>query len=140
MDDSSGRGYDTEVGECLAAPAQKLVPLPVAAKFDFGVAFEGRPAPEKVYLDGMVNHQVYGHQGVYEGGVAAQPPHGRTHGSEVHNRRNAREVLQDDPRGAKRHFAGGGSRGVPSRERRRVFFRDQRTVNISQQIFEQHLD
>ncbi len=99
VDDAGHRRDDTEIAEGRLSPFEKLVALAVALEFHLGVAGERVGGGEEIHLDGMVDDQVHRHERVDPLRVAAQTGHGGAHGGQVHNRRDAGEILHDDAGG-----------------------------------------
>ena len=98
MDDAGHRRDDAEVAEGLLAPLEELVAFAVALEFHLGVALEGIGSGEEIHLDRVVDDQVDRHERVDLLRVAAQAGDRRAHGSQVHHRRDAGEILHDHPR------------------------------------------
>ena len=99
--------------ESLLAPFEEFVAFRIALELDVQVLFQGVRAACPVYLDGVVHHQVHGNQRFNDGSVFSQSGHGGAHGGQVHQQRNARQVLEDDAGHRKRDFIGTGIFGVP---------------------------
>ena len=90
-------GTTRKFSKGLLAPAEELVTLAVALELDRHVAVHRVLPAEKVDLHRVVDHQVDRHQRVDLLRVAAEPPHGASHGRQIHHARHAGEVLQDHP-------------------------------------------
>ena len=72
MDDAGLRWHDGEAVKRTLAPAQEGIALVVSFIFEFGVLGEGRETAERINLDGVVNHELGGHERVDPLRVAAQ--------------------------------------------------------------------
>ncbi len=99
VDDARSRWHDPQVAEGGLRPAQELVALAVALVFALDVERERAGRPEPVDLDGMIDDEVCRHERVHRRRITAQVRHGVAHDREVHDRRDAGEVLEDHPGG-----------------------------------------
>ena len=115
MADAGVRRDDSEVVECLLAPAQELVALAVAMELELCVLLEGEPGGELVHLDRMVDDELGRAQRVDPRGVTAHLLHGVAHRREVDHRGHAGEVLHQHAGGEERKLGVmRGWRGPPS--------------------------
>ena len=97
MDDPGARRHHPQAAERRLGPAQELVALAVPLVLAGDVEGEGAGRPEAVDLDRVVDDEVRRDERVHAGRVAAEVGHRVAHRREVHDRRDAGEVLEDDP-------------------------------------------
>ena len=140
MNDADVGRNDAKVVERLLAPFEELVTLAVAGELHLDVLRQRHLAAEVIDLDAVVDHQVDGDQRVDLRRVAADPRHRASHRGEVHHRRNAGEILQDDAIRFEGHFLLGDVGGVPRGQGPHVFLADGEVVAVPQNGFEQHTD
>ena len=131
--------HDREVLERRLAPAQERVALAVALELELGVALEGEPLGEHVHLDRVVDHELHRHERVDALRIAAQLVHRVAHGGQVHDRRNAREVLHQHPGRGVGDLTRGLVRGHPGGEVLDVLSGHALPVLAAQQVLQQHL-
>ena len=98
--DAGVRRDHLDVAEDVLAPAQEGVPLGVALVLELGVPGDGQGAAELVHLDGVVDDELGRQGGIDARGIAAELAHRVAHRGEVHEGRDAREVLEEDAAGA----------------------------------------
>ena len=79
MHDARPRRHHAVVLERLLRPSQKGITLAVALVFAGDVLLKGVSRAEEVDLNGVVDDEVGGHQGVDPGGVASHFPDAVTH-------------------------------------------------------------
>lgn len=103
---------DGEVFEGGLPPLQELEPLLVPLELFLLVLGERIRSPRHVDLQGVVDHEVHGAQGVDLGGVALQASHCVPHGCEIDHEGDAGEILKDDPGGFEGDFGLNGSGGT----------------------------
>ena len=84
----------------------------------------------------MVDDQVHGGLRIDPRGVAPHPGQRGPHGSQIHERGNSGEVLQDDAGRAERNLAPGRRLGVPGREGGHVLFANRSSVHPAEQRLE----
>lgn len=140
VDNAHGRGHYGKGLESLLAPFEEFVAFRIALELDVQVLFQGVRAACPVYLDGVVHHQVHGNQRFNDGSVFSQSGHGGAHGGQVHQQRNARQVLEDDAGHRKRDFIGTGIFGVPGGQVVHILFRYLQAVAIAEQGFQNDPD
>src|SRR5262249_28698553 len=109
--------YDFEIVKGVLAPPQKCVALFVARELEFGVELEGIRLRKVVNLYRVVHNELDGFEGVDAAGVAAQSNNAIAHSSEVHDRRNTREILEQNPRRHEGDLPCFSAADVPSRQR-----------------------
>ena len=131
--------HDREVLERRLAPAQERVALAVALELELGVALEGEALGEHVHLDRVVDHELHRHERVDALRIAAELVHGVAHGGEVHDRRNAREVLHQHPGRGVGDLTRGLVRGHPGGEVLDVLSAHALPVLAAQEVLQQHL-
>ena len=95
VDDPGVGRNDLELAKRLLPPMQEGVALAVALEFEFVVPGQGVRRGVMIDLDRVVHDQFGRRQRVDGLGIAAQRLHRVAHCRQVHDRRNAREVLQD---------------------------------------------
>ena len=94
-DADAGR-HDAESFECLLAPFEELVALAVALEFHVEVELERVGRAVEIDLHRVVHDEINRHEGLDDGRVAAKAFHCGAHGGEVHQKRHAGEVLQNN--------------------------------------------
>ena len=132
--------HDTQIAERGLGPAQELVALAVPLVLALDVEGERAGRPEAVHLDGVVDDEVGRHERVHRRRVAAEVRHRVAHDREIHDGRDAGEVLQDDARGHERDLGLGGLAGTPGGQGRHVRLGDDATAGMPEQVLEQDLD
>ena len=103
VDDPLAGRHDPQVREGLLGPPCEPVTLGVALVLQGEVDRERIRGAGHVHLQGMVHHQVGGHERIDHGRVAAAAVQAGAHGGEPDQRRDAGEVLQDQAIGTERH-------------------------------------
>src|ERR1035437_49651 len=128
---------DAEVAERVLPPAEERVPLPVAVELELRVRPEGLRRGELVDDDRVVDHEVGRRERVDLVGVAAHLGEGLAHRREVDYGRDAREVLQEDARGAEGDLAVGRLPHVACREGLDVLLCDGAAVLVTEEVLEE---
>ena len=126
---------DFEIAEGVLSPAEELVALDVALKFELGVEAEGIEFTEAVDLDGVVDDEFGGKERIDALGIAAEFLHGFAHGGEVDDGRNAGEVLQEHAGGHESSFFLRAV-GSPLGEGANIVGMDEAAVFAAEEIFE----
>ena len=126
-----------EVAEGGLAPLEEGVALAVALELERGVEVVGVGGAELVDLDGVVDDQLGGLEGVDPLGVAAEGAHGVAHGGQIDDGGDAGEVLHEDAGGHEGDLAGGFGLGVPVGEELDVVGGDGAAVFVAEEIFEE---
>ena len=139
MANACARRHHTEVVEGGLPPAQESIALPVALELQLDVFLEGVLAAEIVDHHRVVDHQVDRRKRIDLLGVSAQLPHGLAHRGEIDHRRDAGEVLHQDPRRAIGDFLVAAPFLLPVRHGLDVVDGDAAPVLVAQQVFQQHL-
>ncbi len=135
--DDTGAGRNHGEGlEGLLAPFQELVALCVALKLAREILLVGFREPGPVHLHGVVNHQIHGHQRFHFVGVGTQILNGGTHGCQIHQQGNARQILQDDASHGEGYLIIAGVLGIPACQISDIFFCDLEPVTVAQQAFQ----
>ncbi len=131
--DADARRHDLESMERARAPLQKLVTGAVPLELDFHVEAQRVRGGPVIHLDGMIDDEGDGDERLDDGRILSQPLDRRPHRREIHEERDAGEVLQDDPRDHERNF--GRSLGVrsPVGELGDVVFPDAASIHVSQE-------
>ena len=137
MDNARVGRYHAEVAEGFLRPAQKGITFLVAIEFEIGIGLKGAGSAEVVHLNRVVNHQFGGLQGIDLPGVSAHALDGVPHGGQVHHRRNAGEVLEENPRRHEGDFLLNLGPRIPSRQVFNIFLFYKPPIFIAQQVFEQ---
>ena len=136
VDDADAGRDDLEGLERLLAPFEKLVAFAVALELHFEVLPHGLGGAEKVYLHGMVDHEIDGHERLDDLRVPFQARDDRPHCGEIDKQRHAREILQDDAGDNERDFLLRGRFGVPVGQGAHVALGHLLAVDIAQHGFE----
>ena len=92
-----------------------------------------------VDLDGVVDDEFCRRERVNVFGGPAKFYDGVAHGCEIDNRRNAGEILQDNPRRGERDFRAWGCFGIPVREGENVIASYVSSVFVTKQVLHQDL-
>jgi len=137
VDDASVGRDDGEVVESGLAPAEERVTLLVALEFEGSVHVEGAGGAEFVDLDGVIDYEFDGLEGIDERGIAAELLHGVAHGGEVDDAGDAGEILEQNTAGSEGDFLVGLGIPVPGRERPNVFFLYVAAVLSAEQVLKQ---
>ena len=103
VDDAGHRWHNPEVVEGLLAPFQKLVAFAVALELDLGVPRQGVRRGKEIHLNGVIDDQIDGDERVDPLRIAAEAIDGGAHGCQIHDGRDAGEVLHDDAGGQERN-------------------------------------
>ncbi len=129
-----------EVAEGGLAPLEEGVALAVALELEERVGVVGAGGAELVDLDGVVDDQLGGLEGVELLGIAAEGLDGVAHGGEIDDGGDAGEVLHEDAGGHVGDFAAGLGLGVPVGEEVDVVGGDGDAVFAAEQVFEQDFE
>ena len=140
VDNAHGRRNHGKSLKGLLAPFEEFVAFRIALEFNVQVLFQSIRASCPVHLDGVVHHQVHGDQRFNDGGVFSQSCYGGAHGRQVHQKRDARQVLQDNAGYRKRDFIGTGIVGIPGGQVVHVLFSHFQAVAIAEQGFQNDPD
>lgn len=140
VDDAGAGRDDLELVEGGLAPAQELVALLVAAVLQLDVLREGVAGAELVGDDGVVDDQLGRGQRVDLRRVAAELLDGLAHGGEVHDARDAGEVLHDHTGRGELDLLARLGLGVPAAEGPDVVGGDVRAVLGAEQVLQQDLE
>jgi hypothetical protein len=139
VDDAGARWHDAEVAEGGLGPAQELVALAIALVFAFDVERERTGGPEPVDLHGMVDDEVRRDQRIDLSRVTPEVGHGVAHDRQVDDRRDAGEVLEQDPRRHERDLGLGGGARSPGKQRFDVGRVDHAPTRVAEQVLEEDL-
>ena len=132
-------GTTAEVVERLPPPLQERVALAVALELALGIEGEGALVAEGVDLDRVVDDEVDVDERVDLLRVAADLGHRVAHRGEVDDRRDAGEVLHQDPRRLERDLDARLGGGVPARDRLDRVGGRRDPVLEPQDVLQQHL-
>jgi hypothetical protein len=138
--DAHPRGDGGEIAEGGLAPLQEGVALVIALEFEERVGGVGAGGSELIHLDGVINDELGGLEGIDAGGISAQLLHGIAHGGEVNDGGDAGEVLHEDAGGHVLNFAGGLGGGVPLGEELDVGGGDGTAVFVAEEIFKKDFE
>ncbi len=116
VDDAEARRHHAEGVEGLHAPLHELVALLVALELQLHVQVQRLLGAEVVHHDGVVHHQVHGHQRLDGLGLLAQPGGRAAHGGQVGQQRHAREILQHHARYHEGNLVHALGLGLPVRQ------------------------
>src|SRR5690606_23558700 len=95
---------------------------------------------ERIDHDGVVDNEVHGAQGVDLLRVSTEVDHRLAHGGKVHDRRNAGEILHEDPRRTIRDLGGRPPVVQPGTELLRIVNGDRAAVLVADDVLEQDLE
>ncbi len=140
MADSHAGRDGGEVAKCGLAPLEEGVALAVALELEERVGLVGGGRAVLVDLDGVVDDELGGGEGIDALGIAAERLDGVAHGGEIDDGGHAGEILHKD---AGRHvgdFAAGLGFCVPVGEEFNVGGGDVDSVFAAQQIFKQDFE
>ncbi|GBD09832.1 hypothetical protein HRbin22_02093 [Candidatus Thermoflexus japonica] len=140
VDDAGAGGDHPEVPEGLLGPAQQRIALPVALELLFHIQVKGQLRPEEIHLDGVVDHQIGGDQGVDPPGIPAEALHRRAHRREIHHRGDAGEVLEDHPGGHEGDLPIGEILGSPAGEGQDILLGHQAAIAVPEEVFQKDPD
>ncbi len=140
VDDAGPGRHDAQVAERGLCPAQELVALAVALVFPLDVEGEGAGRPESIDLDGVVDDEVGRDQRIDLGRVTAEGGHRVAHHGQVHDRRDAGEILEQDAGRHERDLGLGCHARPPCQQRLHVRRAGRRPVGVTEQVLEQDLD
>ena len=129
-------GDDAEGFEGLLAPFEELVAFAVALEFVLHVEEEGLLRAVDVDLDGVVDDEVDGDEGLDELGVAVEAGDGVAHGGEVDEEGDTSEILQDNAGHGEGDLLGGRLLGVPAGEVFDIAGGGLQAVTVAQDGFE----
>ena len=138
-DAHAGRN-DGEVAKSRLAPLEEGVALAVALELEERICRVGRGRAVLVDLDGVVDDEFGGREGIDALGIAAESLDGVAHGGEIDDGGNAGEVLHEDAGGHVGDLAAGLGFCVPVGEEFDVGGGDVDSVFAAQQVFEQNLE
>ena len=139
MHDAGVRRHHLEIAESGLAPAQEHVALAVAAELDLVVVLERIGGAVLVDLHRMIDDQLRGRERVDALRIAAEPHDGLAHGRQVHDARDAGEVLHDHARRREGDLVMRQGLRVPGQQRVDVALLDVHAVLEAQQVFQQDL-
>ena len=88
----------------------------------------------------MIDDEIDRHQRIDFGWISAKMLHSVAHGGEIDHRRDAGEVLHQDPRRAERDLAIRRPILKPLRDRLNVLFDHRAAILVTQQVFQKHLE
>ena len=136
MDDADAGRDDLEGLERLLAPFEKLVAFAVTLELHFEVQLHRVGRAEEIHLNGMVDHEIDGHERLDDLGIPFQAGDDRPHRREIDQKRHTREILQDDAGNDERDFLLRGRFGVPVGQRPHVALGHLLAIDIAQHRFE----
>ena len=138
--DPVSRGHGAEVLQALLGPLEQGVALLVPLEVQLLVELLGVVPPGVVRVDGVVDDEVHGHQGVDELGVLAHGGHGGPHAGQVRDDGSAGQVLQQDPGGDPRDVLVRVLDGVPGCGGDDVVVGDGGSVALPEHALDEDLD
>ena len=97
MTNAGSRWNNAEAAERLLTPFQKYVAFMVTFHLQTDVFAESIVVTKVIDGNGVVNDEVYRGQGVNLSSIAPETLNGFTHGSQIHNRWYAGEILHQHP-------------------------------------------
>src|SRR6266571_2879638 len=98
MHDADTRRDELESFERLLSPLEKLIALSVALEFHVQIEFQRAGRPEEIHLDGVIDHQIDGHERFNDFRIAPESLHCAAHRGEINHQRYAGEILQNNSR------------------------------------------
>jgi len=113
--DAEARRHHAKSVKGLHAPLHEFVAFAVALEFQFHVQVERVLAAVVVDHDGVVHHQIHGHQRLDALGVLAQAFGHTAHGCQIGQQGHAGEVLQHHARNGEGYFVGARDVRLPLR-------------------------
>ncbi len=131
------RRNDFEILKRGLSPSEKRVALDVALKLQLSVQPESVDAAKIVDLHGMIDDQLGREQRIDSLRAPAHALHCFSHGGQVHNRRDAGEVLQQHTRGHEGNLFF-RSPGPPACQRADVLGMDKTAILAAQQILQKY--
>jgi hypothetical protein len=137
--DTRTRRHDAKIVECLLAPAQELVALPVTLVFEFDVLGESERRPEAVDHHRVVDDQVDRHQRVDLLWIGAKRRRGIAHRRKIDHGRHAGKVLHQHPCRAIGNLVFGFPCLQPFCDGENVLALDGAPVLEAQQVLQHHL-
>src|SRR5690606_36405940 len=115
--DNTDAGWHHSKGvKGLLTPFEELVTLAVAGEFASQVHAQCLSGTETIHVDRVIDHQIDGHEGFDDPGVASEIFHRAAHGGEINQKRHSGEILQYNSRHHKGDFFLSGRFGIPGRE------------------------
>ncbi len=139
VNDAGVRRYHGEIAKGGLAPAQESVALVVARKFDLVVARQGLRVAVFIHLHRMVDDQFRRQERIDAGRIAARALGSGAHGSQIHDRGHAGEILHDHPCWHERDLACRLGLRLPARHRLDLLAGDRCAVLAPQQVLEKNL-
>ena len=136
VDDAKTGRHHAKGGKCLHAPFHELVALAVALELQLHVQVERLFAAVVVHHDGVVYHQIHGHQGFDFFGVMAQLGGHTAHGCQIGQQRHAGKVLQHHARDDKGNFVFALGLRLPLGQLRHMLGQDFAAITVAQYRFE----
>ncbi len=134
--DAKARGHHAKGVEGLHAPFHEFVALAVALEFELHVQVQRLLAAVVVHHDGVVHHQIHGHQGLDLLRVLAQALGGTAHGGQVGQQGHAGKVLQHHARNDEGDLILAFGLRRPLGQLPHMLWRDLATIAIAQHRFE----
>ena len=135
--DAHAGGDGGKVVEGGLAPFEEGVALAIALELERGVKVIGVGGAELVNLDGVVDDELRGLEGVDFFGVAAKGAHGIAHGGKIDDGGDAGEVLHEDAGGHVGDLAGRLGLWLPGGEEADVIRGDGAAVLMAKEVFKQ---
>ena len=140
MADAGIRRDDLEIVEIRLRPFQQFVAFGVALVFLRNVFPQRVRRAEIINLHGMIHNQFDRHERVDVRRIAAKLPHRVAHRGQIHDRRNAGEILHQHSRRMIRNFDRRGGFRLPTGDIQHVFRLHDAPVKMAQQIFHENFD
>ena len=131
--------YDAEISKRRLTPAEQCVALLVALKLEQRIVQERIVRTELVHLHRMIDNEVGRDQRIGEFGVSAHGCKRVAHRREIHNARNAREILKQNASGAELDFFCRPA-DRPASHVLDIVLLYGAIIFETQQVFEQHFD
>ena len=138
-DADAGRNY-TERLERLLSPLEEFVALAVTLELHVEIQLHRVGPAVVIDLDGVVDDEINGNEGLDDAGLAAEASNGAAHGGEIDKKRYAGKVLEDDTCDHKGDFLGSGGLGVPRGEGLHILLMDLAAITVTEHRLQHHTD
>ena len=135
--DAHAGGNGGEVVEGGLAPLEEGVTLTIALELKRGVEVVGVDGAKLIDLDGVVDDELGGLEGVDFFRVAAKGLHGIAHGGEIDDGGDTGEILHEDAGGHVGDLTRGLGGGLPLGEKPDVVSGDSAAIFMAEQVFKQ---
>ena len=132
--------HDFEGVEGLLTPFEELVAFFVTLKFQREILIQSRLRSRKINLHRVIDDQIHWHEGFDHFWIFAHLRHSRAHGSEVHEKRHASEILKNDACYGEGNFIFARILRVPVREVLHIRFGHLQAITVPHEGFQHDAD